>query len=78
VDGCAIWSLSKAVNMYYALANEGYEGVNLGVALKRLCSSVRYASKTGNEIDVLVSKEILTWIQQREFNIIKRLCKSAW
>ena len=46
--------------MYYSLANEGYECVNLkGVALKRLCSSVRYASKTGNEVDVLVSKEIL-------------------
>jgi len=44
----------------------------------RLWSSVRYASKTRNEVDVLVSKEILTWIQQREFNIIKRLCKSAW
>ena len=57
--GCAIWLLSEAVNMYYSVANEGYECINLkGVALKRLCSNVRYTSKTRNEVDVLVSKEI--------------------
>jgi hypothetical protein len=60
VAGCAIWPLSEAINMYYSLANEGYECVHFGSeASKRLCSSVWYASETGNEVDVLVFKEIL-------------------